>query len=92
MERVVECAITRECAPGFVMELLPSRKVFFIESGTRVPMSGGLFSFSDAIKVHILEGEHRGEDAWVYDRMLYPDKGNISYQLAFEAISQRAGR
>ena len=71
MERVIECAVTRECQPGFVMELLPTRKVFFLKSGTKVTTRVGLFAFSDAIKVHILDGEHRGEDAWVYDRMLY---------------------
>ena len=86
MERVIDCAITHGCEPGFVMELLPSRKVFFVESGTKVVATGGLFTFSDAIKVHILEGEHNGEYAWVYDRMLFQDKSNVPYQLAFASI------
>jgi arabinogalactan endo-1,4-beta-galactosidase len=51
-----------------------------------VVTTGGLFTFSDAIKVHILEGEHNGEYAWVYDRMLYQDKSNVPYQLAFASI------
>ncbi len=92
MERVIDCAITGECKPGFVMELLPGRKVFFVESGTKVVIRGGLFTFSDAIKVHILDGEHGGIDAWVYNRMLYQDKGNVPYQLAFASICQTDGK
>jgi len=92
MERVIECAITRECEPWFVMELLPSRKVFFVKSGTKVVIKGGLFTLSDTIKVHILEGEHGGEDAWVYDRMLYQDKSNVPYQLAFASICRTDGK
>ena len=92
MERVIECAITHECEPWFVMELLPGRKVFFVKSGTKVATSGGLFTFSDAIKVHILEGEHSGEYAWVYDRMLYEDKSNAPYQLAFASVCQTDGK
>ena len=92
MERLIECAVTRECKPWSVMELLPSRKAFFVESGTRVAAAGGLFTFSDAIKVHILEGEHSGEYAWVYDRMLYQDTSSVPYQLAFASACQTDGR
>jgi hypothetical protein len=74
------------------MELLPSRKVFFVESGTKVVIKEGLFSFSDARRVHILEGRHSGEDGWVYDRMLYPDQSNVPYQLAFASIYQTDGK
>ena len=92
MERMIECAITRNCDGLSVMELLPSRKVFFVESGTKVVMRGGMFSFSDARRVHILEGQHSGEEGWVYDRMLYPDQSNVPYQLAFASIYQTGGK
>ena len=74
------------------MELLPSRKVFSVESGTKVVIKGGLFSFSDARKIHILEGQHSGENGWVYDRMLYPDQSNVSSQLAFASIYRTDGK
>ncbi len=86
MERMIDCAITGKCAHLSVMELLPSRKVFLVEAGTTVATRDGLFSFSNARKVHILEGEHRGEDGWVYDRMLSQDRGSIPYQVAFARI------
>ena len=86
MERMIDCAVTRNCDGLSVMELLPSRKVFFVESGTKVALKGGPFSFSDARKVRILEGQHSGEYAWVYDRMLYPDQSNAPYRLAFASI------
>jgi len=92
MERMIECAITRSCDSLSVMELLPSRKVFSVESGTKVVIKGGLFSFSDARKIHILEGQHSGEDGWVYDRMLYQDQSNVPYQLAFASIYQTDGK
>ncbi len=92
MERLIECAVTHECEPWSVMELLPSRKAFFIKSGTKVVVKGGLFAFSDATKVHILEGEHGGEDAWAYNRMLYQDKSNLPYQLAFASICPRSAK
>ena len=92
MERMIYCAITRNCDGLSVMELLPSRKVFFVESGTKVVIKEGLFSFSDARRVHILEGRHSGEDGWVYDRMLYPDQSNVPYQLAFASIYQTDGK
>ena len=91
MERAIECAITRQCGRGVVMELLPSGKAFFVQSGTRVAARAELFAFSDAIKVHILDGEHRGEDAWVYNRMLDQGESNLPYQLAFTTICQGHG-
>jgi hypothetical protein len=92
MERMIECAITRRCEGLSIMELLPSRKVFFVESGTKVVIKGGFFSFSDARRVHILQGPHHDEDCWVYDRMLYQDQGNAPYQLAFASMYQSGGR
>jgi hypothetical protein len=74
IERMIECAVTGKCAHLSVMELLPSRKAFLVEAGTKVAARGGLFSFSNARKVHILEGKHSGEDGWVYDRMLCQDR------------------
>ncbi len=92
MERMIDCAIARRCEGFSIMELLPSRKVFFVESGTKVVIKGGLFSFSDARRVHILQGAHHNEDGWVYDRMLYQDQGNLPYQLAFASMYQSSGR
>ena len=92
MERMIDCAVARRCEGLSIMELLPSRKVFFVESGTRVAIRGGLFSFSDAKRVHILQGPHQNEDAWVYDRTLYPDQGNVPYQLAFVRMYLNGGR
>ena len=86
MERLIDCAITGKCEHLAVMELLPSRKVFLVEAGTTVAMKEGLFSFSNARKVHILEGDHHGEDGWVYDRMLSQDRSSVPYQLAFARI------
>ncbi len=92
MERMIECAIARQCEGLSIMELLPSRKVFFVESGTKVVIKGGLFSFSDARRVHILQGPHHNEDGWVYDRMLYQDQGNAPYQFAFASMYQSGVR
>jgi hypothetical protein len=86
MERMVDCAITHKCEHLSVMELLPSKKVFLVEAGTEVAMSGGLFSFSNARRVHILEGEHSGQDGWVYDRMLCADRSSIPSQRAFARV------
>jgi hypothetical protein len=83
MERMIECAITNKCSHLSVMELLPSQKVFLVEAGTKVAMTGGPFSFSNARPVHILEGAHSGQDGWVYDRMLCQDRASTPYQLAF---------
>ena len=86
MEQMIECAITGRCERLSVMELLPTRKVFLVDAGTEVAMRGGLFSFSNARRVHILEGEHSGQDGWVYDRMLYKDRSSVPSQLAFARV------
>jgi hypothetical protein len=86
MERMIDCAITGKCGHLSVMELLPGGKVFLLQAGTSVAMRGGLFSFSNARKVHILEGEHRGEDGWVYDRMLCQDQSSVPFQVAFARV------
>jgi len=44
-----------------VMELLPSRKAFLVEAGTKVAVRGGLVPSSNARMVHILEGKHGSE-------------------------------
>jgi hypothetical protein len=86
MEYLIDCSITRSCPPVPVMELLYERKVFFVEAGAEVKMSGGVFSLSDAKKVQIVSGEHNGQYCWVYDRMLYADRSSMPYQLAFAQI------
>jgi hypothetical protein len=86
MERMIDCAITGKCEHLSVMELLPSRKVFLVEAGAEVVMRGGLFSFSNARMVRILEGEHSGQTGWVYDRMLCDDRSSVSSQFAFARI------
>jgi hypothetical protein len=43
------------------MELLPSRKAFLVEAGTKVAVRGGLVPSSNARKVHIMEGKHGSE-------------------------------
>jgi hypothetical protein len=58
MERMIECAITGKCEHLSVMELLPTRRVFLIDAGTEVAMRGGLFSFSNARRVHIFVEGH----------------------------------
>jgi hypothetical protein len=83
MEQMIDCAMTHRCEGLSIMKLLPSRKVFFVESGTTVRIEGSLFSFSDARRVQILGGEYGGKEGWVYDKMLYQDRSNIPYQLAF---------
>lgn len=92
MERMIECAITNKCSHLSVMELLPSQKVFLVEAGTKVAMKGGLFSFSNARRVHILEGTHSGQDGWVYDRMLCQDRTSTPYQLAFARMYGTDGK
>jgi hypothetical protein len=86
MERMIECAITGKCEHLSVMELLPNRRVFLVDAGTEVAMRGGPFSFSNARKVHILEGERSGQDGWVYDRMLCEDRSSVPSQLAFARL------
>lgn len=92
MERMIECAITSKCSHLSVMELLPSQKVFLVEAGTKVAMEGRPFSFSNARRVHILEGDHRGQDGWIYDRMLCQDRTSTSYQLAFARMYGTDGK
>jgi hypothetical protein len=88
MESMIDCAMTHRCEGLSIMKLLPSQKVFFVESGTKVSVEEGLFSFSDARKVRVLGGEHGGKEGWVYDRMLCHDRSNTPYQLAFAGAWQ----
>ena len=92
MERMIECAVTGKCAHLCVMELLPSRRVFTVEGGTKVEVKERLFSLSNARRVRILEGEHSGEDAWVYDRMLCQDRSSAPYQAAFARLYRTDGK
>ncbi len=86
MERMIDCAITGKCAHLSVMELLPSQKVFLVEAGTTVSVRDGLLSFSNARRIHVLEGEHQGKDGWIYDRMLCEDRSSVPYQVAFARL------
>jgi hypothetical protein len=92
MERIIECAITGKCVRLSVMQLLPSRKVFLVEAGTKIAVERGLFSFSGARKVRVLEGEHSGQDGWVYDRTLCQDRSSVPYQLAIARIYGTDGK
>jgi hypothetical protein len=69
MERLIDCAITRTCDGLSAMDLLAKRKVFRVETGTKVMVKDG-FTFSMARKIRILEGEHNGKEGWVYERTL----------------------
>jgi hypothetical protein len=73
MERLIDCAITRNCDHLSVMGLLAERKAFLVETGTKVIVSNGL-AFSMARKIRILEGEHSGKEGWVYERALRSDR------------------
>jgi hypothetical protein len=88
MEYLIDCSVTRSCPPVPIMKLIYERKVFFIEAGATVKISGSPFSFSDAKKIEVLTGEHNGQYCWVYNRMLYRDRDNMPYQLAFARICQ----
>ena len=87
MENLIDCSITRDCPRLPAMKLLYEGKVFLVEGGTTVELSYNLFS-SDAKKGQITSGKHSGEYCWIYDRMLYRDRSNIPYQLAFAQLSQ----
>ncbi len=73
MERLIDCAITRNCDHLSAMELLAKRKVFRVETGTKVLVNYGL-TFSRARKIRILEGEYSGKEGWVYEGTLRPDR------------------
>jgi hypothetical protein len=88
MEKLIDCSITRQCGHETVMELFPGRQALFLKSGTRVTVTVSMFAFSDAVRVHVLEGEHAGEDVWVYNRILNSDKGNVRDQVAFVRLWQ----
>jgi hypothetical protein len=85
MERMIECGITGKCDGLYVMELLPSGKVFSVKAGTKV-MTRDRFSFSSARKIHILEGECSGKEGWVYERVLYAARSNVPFQQAFASL------
>ncbi len=86
MERMVDCAVARRCDHLSIMELLPSGRVFLVEAGTEVTTAEGPLAFSDIRKVRIQDGDHRGETAWVYDRMLHQDRRSVHYQHAFARL------
>ncbi len=86
MERMIDCAITGRCDRLSIMELLPTRRVFLVDGGTKVATSEGFFSLSNVRRVRILEGVHGGEEGWVYDRMLCRDRSSGSYQAAFARL------
>lgn len=72
MERIIDCAVTRNWDHLSLPELLAKREVFLVENGSQVIMMGG-FTFSRARKVRILEGDFIGKEGWVYERMLVRD-------------------
>ena len=90
IERMIDCGITGKCVRPSVMELLPSRKAFLVDAGTKVAVRGGSFSFSNARKVHILEGKHSGEEGWVYDRMLSQGRSSVPARTAHADIMMPA--
>ena len=73
MERIIDCAITRNCDHLSAMELLPKGKVFRVAEGTRVSVKEFALSSSRARKIRILEGEYSGREGWVYERALRPE-------------------
>ena len=73
MERIIDCAITRNCDHLSAMELLPKGKVFRVAAGTRVRVEEFALFSSRARKIRILEGEYSGKEGWVYERTLRPD-------------------
>jgi len=87
MEHLIDCSMTRDCPRIPTMKLLYEGKIFFVEGGTEVEVTYNLFS-SDAKKGQIVSGKHSGQYCWIYDRMLYRDRSNVPYQLAFVQMSQ----
>ena len=86
MESMVDCAVAGECNGVRAMELLPSGKVFVVKAGTRVATEATMFALSNVRKVRVLDGERKGSEGWIYDRILYADPRDSSVQRAFEEL------
>jgi hypothetical protein len=86
MESMVDCAVAGECKGLRTMELLPSGKAFVVKAGTRVATETTVFAFSNVRKVRVLDGDRRGSEGWIYDRILCAGPEDVQIQQAFEKL------
>jgi hypothetical protein len=69
MRKVIEAAATRTYQNLPLVDLIAKRKVFLVQSGTRVEVKEAHL-FGRNARVEILEGEHAGRLGWVQKSML----------------------
>ena len=70
MRKVIEAAVTRNYEDLPLMDLISKKKVFLVQSGTKVHIQESHLLGRNAM-VRMLEGEHAGRVGWVQKSMLH---------------------